>query len=114
MSKGAPLPEHVKNSIETLWGIAMDDVRVHYNSAKPTQVNARAYTQGNNIYLAPGHSNPHSPAGIKLLGHELCHVVQQKQGRVKPTTGVPIGDDPALNREADAMGEKLLAAAKKA
>ena len=32
----------------------MDDVKVHYNSPKPKQLQAHAYTQGTNIYLASG------------------------------------------------------------
>ena len=41
------------------------------------------------------------------LAHEAWHVVQQKQGRVKPTLqmkGVAINDDGGLEREADHMG----------
>ncbi|SUA88597.1 hypothetical protein [Pandoraea pulmonicola] len=40
------------------------------------------------------------------------HVVQQAQGRVKPTMqmkeGVAINDDSGLEREADVMSEKAL------
>ena len=45
----------------------------------------------------------------ELLGHELTHVVQQSEGRVKPTTevmGMPVNDDPSLEAEADKMGKK--------
>lgn len=42
------------------------------------------------------------------MAHEAWHVVQQMQGRVKPTMqmkGVKINDDEGLEREADVMGK---------
>ncbi|MEA2821086.1 MAG: hypothetical protein QOJ86_3090 [Bradyrhizobium sp.] len=93
------LPDQLKAGVEQLSGLAMDDVRVHYNSSKPAAVQAHAYAQGTDIHLAPGQE--------KHLPHEAWHVVQQKQGRVKPTLqlkGVAINDDAGLEREADHMG----------
>jgi hypothetical protein len=95
------LPSGLQSGIEGLSGIAMDDVRVHYNSSKPAQLNAHAYAQGTDIHLGPGQE--------RHLAHEAWHVVQQKQGRVKPTLqtkGVAINDDVSLEREADTMGER--------
>lgn len=95
------LPDNIKNNTESISGISLDDVKVNYNSDKPAQLNAHAYAEGSNIHLAPGQE--------KHLGHEAWHVVQQKQGRVKPTTevsGVPINDSPSLENEADIMGSK--------
>ena len=40
---------------------------------------ARAYTQGSEIYMAPGQE--------RHLAHEAWHVVQQKQGRVQAQMG---------------------------
>jgi hypothetical protein len=98
------LPDALKAGIEHLSGIAMDDVQVHRNSSAPSAVMAHAYTQGSHVYLAPGQD--------RHLPHEAWHVVQQKQGRVKPTLHmqgkVPINDDPALEREADRMGAKAV------
>lgn len=97
------LPDQLKSGVEQLSGIALDDVRVHYNSNKPAQLQARAYARGAEIHLASGQE--------KHLPHETWHVVQQKQGRVRPTSklkGNAINDDPALEREADIMGSKAL------
>ncbi|WP_417873725.1 eCIS core domain-containing protein [Xanthomarina gelatinilytica] len=94
------LPDNLKAGIENLSGHSMDDVKVHYNSAKPTALQAHAYAQGTDIHLGPGQE--------KHLPHEAWHVVQQKQGRVKPTLqmkgGVNINDDKGLEKEADVMG----------
>jgi len=93
------LPDRLKSGVERLSGLAMDDVKVHYNSARPARLNALAYTQGTDIHIAPRQE--------RHLPHEAWHVVQQKQGRVRPTVqmkGVGINDDTTLEREADQMG----------
>ena len=100
------LPDHLKSGIEALSGMDMSDVNVHYNSEKPAQLNAHAYAQGTDIHIASGQE--------KHLPHEAWHVVQQKQGRVKPTLQmkeqVNVNDDSGLEKEADVMGEKALIA----
>lgn len=95
------IPNQLKSGIESLSGLDMSGVKVHYNSAKPASVQAHAYTQGSNIHVAPGQE--------KHLAHEVWHVVQQKQGRVQPTIevgGMPVNDSPSLENEADVMGNK--------
>lgn len=97
------LPKRLKSGIENLSGLSMDDVRVHYNSSRPAQFYALAYTQGTDIHVAPGQE--------KHLAHEAWHVVQQKEGRVHPTMqveGVPINDSRILEHEADIMGSKAV------
>lgn len=98
------LPDSLKAGIENLSGYSMDDVKVHYNSDRPAQLQAHAYAQGTDIHLAPGQE--------KHLPHEAWHVAQQKQGRVQPTLqmkGVAdVNDDEGLEREADVMGATAL------
>lgn len=100
------LPDRLKAGVENLAGISLDDVKVHYNSEKPAQLNALAYAQGTAIHVAPGQE--------KHLPHEAWHIVQQKEGRVRPTMqmkqGVPVNDNKALEHEADVMGAKALSA----
>jgi hypothetical protein len=103
-SNNSGLPQQLKSGIESLSGMSMDHVNVHYNSDRPAQLNAHAYAQGGDIHLAPGQE--------QHLPHEAWHVVQQAQGRVQPTTqmkeATPINDDPGLESEADSMGAKAL------
>ncbi len=98
------LPDRLKSGIEAMSGISMDAVRVHYNSDRPAQLNAHAFAQGTDIHVAPGQER-HVP-------HEAWHVVQQAQGRVRPTrmlkSRVAVNDDVSLEREADRMGSKAL------
>ena len=95
------MPDNLKSGVEALSGISMDDVRVHYNSSKPAELNALSYSQGSEIHVAPG--------AEKHLPHEMWHVVQQKQGRVSATVqiqGSHVNTDKALETEADTMGAK--------
>ena len=98
------LPDNLKAGMESLSGLSMNDVKVHYSSDKPAQLQAHAYAQGTDIHLGPGQE--------KHLPHELGHVVQQKQGRVQPTTQlqskVNINDDAGLEKEADVLGAKAM------
>jgi hypothetical protein len=96
------LPDGLKSGMESISGLSLDDVKVYRNSDKPAQLQAYAYAQGTDIHLGPGQE--------KHLPHELGHVVQQKQGRVKATTQlkgkVSINDSKQLEKEADTMGAK--------
>lgn len=98
------LPDNLKSGVESLSGFSMDDVKVHYNSSQPAQLNALAYAQGTDIHVAPGQE--------QHLPHEAWHVAQQKQGRVKATKqmkeSVPVNDDAGLEHEADVMGAKAM------
>lgn len=99
------LPSNLKAGVETLSGVDMSSVQVHYNSAKPAQLQAHAYAQGQSIHLGPGQE--------KHLPHEAWHVAQQAQGRVQPTmqmAGQQINDDVGLESEADRMGAKAVQA----
>ncbi|HEY5710415.1 MAG TPA: DUF4157 domain-containing protein [Allosphingosinicella sp.] len=98
------LPDNLKAGVENLSGMSLDGVKVHYNSSRPAELNALAYAQGRDIHVGPGQEH-HLP-------HETWHIVQQAQGRVKPTMqmkeGVSVNDDQGLEREADVMGAKAL------
>lgn len=98
------LPDQLKSGMESISGLSLSDVKVHRNSDKPAQLQAHAYAQGTDIHLGPGQE--------KHLPHELGHVVQQKQGRVKPTVQlkgkVNVNDDAGLEKEADVLGAKAL------
>lgn len=96
------LPQGLRQGIESLSGLDMSGVRVHRNSSKPAALQAHAYAQGQDIHLGPGQE--------KHLPHEAWHVVQQAQGRVRPTVqmkgGVAVNDDRGLEAEATALGDR--------
>ena len=103
---GAPLHTGVQTQMESSFGADFSGVRVHENSANAGAVGALAYTQGDNVHFAPGQYDPGSQGGRELIGHELTHVVQQREGRVATpqAKGAPINADSALEAEADTMG----------
>lgn len=104
---GAPnrtgLPDRFKEGLEQTSGLDLSDIRVHRNSSRPRQLGALAYARGSEIHLGPGQE--------MALPHEVWHVVQQKQGRVRPTlfeNGTAINDDRHLEAEATSMGQKAV------
>src|SRR6056297_2711840 len=105
------MPNDVQSKMENSFGEDFSDVNIHKDSEQAPSLGALAYTQGNDIHFAPGQYDPGSQKGQELLGHELAHVVQQREGRVKPTTqgkGMPVNTDPVLENEADEMGKRAV------
>lgn len=95
------LPGDLRAGVESLSGVPLDDVRVHYNSPRPAELEAHAYTQGADIHVAPGQE--------KHLPHEAWHAAQQRRGAVRATgrlKGAAVNEDARLEREADTMGER--------
>ncbi len=82
---GAPLPSETRAELEPKFGSDFSQVRVHADRQAAQlnqQIQARAFTQGNNIYFGAGQYNPTSSNGKQLLAHELTHTIQQT-GRIK-------------------------------
>lgn len=97
------IPDELKARLEAFSGISLDDVKVYYNSDLPDQHDALAYTEGTNVYIATGQE--------KHLMHELWHVIQYKQGRVKATSKVnkkPLDNREQMEHEAETIPTKVL------
>jgi len=110
MQSGQPLDPAARASLEAGFGYDFSGVRVH-TDAKAAEaahaVRARAYTQGEHIVFGEGRYAPDTPEGLRLVGHELAHVVQQSTGQVGSSVpGASIVTDPRLEREADAAGDR--------
>lgn len=109
-SGGKPLPPAILAKMEAALGADFSAVRIHVGP-QAARIGAIAFTTGTDIYFAPGRYQPDTLQGQQLLGHELTHVVQQRQGRVKAPTGaaVAVVQDRALEAEADRMGMRAAA-----
>jgi Domain of unknown function (DUF4157) len=107
---GRPLPEAVRGKMEAALGADFSGVRMHVGP-QAERIGAIAFTMGTDIYFAPGRFQPDTVNGQQLLGHELAHVVQQRQGRVRNPTGAGIAvvQDRALEAEADRLGQRAAA-----
>jgi Domain of unknown function (DUF4157) len=88
-SGGQPLDTATRKFFEPRLNYDFSNVKVHTDSAasKSAQsINALAYTSGNNIVFNKGEYSPQTDNGKRLLGHELTHVVQQKENFVQRDT----------------------------
>jgi Domain of unknown function (DUF4157) len=79
---GSPLPQPLNASMSNAIGADFSNVKIHTGSnavQMSKDLNAQAFTHGNNIYFNEGKYNPESKEGQHLLAHELTHVIQQKK-----------------------------------
>lgn len=80
--RGQPLDPTTRSFMETRMGHDFGRVRIHANETADRAaqaVEARAFTLGREIAFSRGAYHPHTPQGMRLLVHELTHVVQQSQ-----------------------------------
>ncbi len=79
-SSGRPLDAPFRKDMESRFGHDFSQVRVHLGGVaeqSAREVNAHAYTVGQNIVFGTGQFAPGTHEGRRLLAHELTHVVQQ-------------------------------------
>jgi len=107
---GRPLPDGVRQKMESFFKADFSNVRI-YQGPQAQSIGAHAFTMGTDIYFAPGQYSPDTPRGQQLLGHELAHVIQQRQGRVRAPQGkgAVVVNDHGLEAEADRMGARAAA-----
>jgi Domain of unknown function (DUF4157) len=77
---GNPLPASLREKMELGFGTDFSSVHIHTDDTAvqlSRELNAKAFTTGNDIYFNSGAYNPAAADGQRLLAHELTHVVQQ-------------------------------------
>jgi hypothetical protein len=82
-SPGQPLDRAIRAFMEPRFGYDFSNVRVHSSPTADRSVremNAHAYTVGENIVFGSGQLAPMSRDGRRLIAHELTHVLQQRTG----------------------------------
>jgi outer membrane protein OmpA-like peptidoglycan-associated protein len=80
LGRGRPLDDDVRTRAEHSLGVDLRAVRVHDDDdarVATDALGAEALAAGPDIAFAPGRYDPHSPAGQRLLDHELTHVAEQ-------------------------------------
>ncbi|MGQ9368875.1 DUF4157 domain-containing protein [Azospirillum sp. A39] len=104
---GQPLPHELRAHMERTFNADFGAVRVHVGPQAPS-IGAQAFAAGADLYFAPGQYQPLTGPGRRLIGHELAHVVQQRQGRVPHAgaAGPIVVQDGALEAEADRMAQR--------
>lgn len=81
---GRPLNPETKTLYGPRYGYDFSQVRVHVDdrsSKIAREINARAFTVGNDVVFGAGQYSPETTQGNRLLAHELTHVVQQNSLR---------------------------------
>lgn len=102
---GQPLDAAARTFMEPRFGHDFGSIRVHADrraGLSAAAVGARAYTVGRHIVMGSGEYRVASPAGRRLLAHELTHTIQQGDGARVPAGNLTLGDpDTSAEREAE-------------
>ncbi len=110
-ASGAPLDARTRSYVESRFGRDFSRVRVHADTdaAEASRaVGARAYTARDHIVFASGEYAPQRQSGMRLLAHELAHVVQQRGSSAETPTRIGASAN-ALEREADDAASRVAA-----
>ncbi len=94
---GEPLHEPIRRNVGALLGHDFSDVRVHRDAqadASTRALDARAFTHGRDIWLR----STERPTDVRLLSHELTHVVQQSDAAIGGH-GMPASAGALLQRD---------------
>jgi Domain of unknown function (DUF4157) len=77
---GSAIAQPVQQTMGNAIGADFSNVKIHTDSnavQMSKELNAQAFTHGNDIYFNEGKYNPESKDGQHLLAHELTHTIQQ-------------------------------------
>jgi Domain of unknown function (DUF4157) len=104
-SPGQPLDRQTRSFFEPRFGHDFSKVRVHTDARaneSARAVNALAYTVGREVVFGRDQCSPSTPAGRKLIAHELAHVLQQDFSDVRNNPQAALGSiGDQYEREAD-------------
>ncbi len=100
LSQGRPLPPTLRNRLETSLGADLSAVRLQQNEAATQAMDARAFTDGNQIVFGQA-ADTEDPV---LISHEAAHIVQAQQRGTYPSISKPGG---ATEQEAQATAQAI-------
>jgi hypothetical protein len=109
-SPGQPLDPEIRSGVEARFNHDFSQVRIHTDARaaeSADDLQANAYTVGQDVVFAAGKYNPSTSAGTQLLTHELTHVLQQGNApAVRPGQSLPMSDPyDSGEREAASLAE---------
>lgn len=84
--KGQPMAAPIRTFMEQRFGVNFGQVRIHTDDRAAQmnqQIQAKAFTQGQDIYFNRGNYQTNLPEGKKLLAHELTHTLQQSGNTIR-------------------------------
>ncbi|NJL28691.1 MAG: DUF4157 domain-containing protein [Thermoanaerobaculia bacterium] len=94
--------------MERRFGKDFSSVRVHQGT-EAASLASQAFAMGEHLYFEPGRYRPDTPTGERLLGHELTHVVQQREMGLAARTPsrIAVLDDRGLERQAETSADRV-------
>lgn len=84
--RGKPLDTYTRGFMESRFGADFSQIKLHTDDQSAEmnqQINARAFTIGQDIYFNQGQLEVNSLEGKKLLAHELTHTLQQSKSVIR-------------------------------
>ena len=81
---GSGMDSNTQSFMQSRFGADFSEIKIHTGGESiqmNRDLNAKAFTVGNDIYFNEGQYNPVSAEGKHLLAHELTHTVQQNPFR---------------------------------
>ncbi len=107
---GSSMDGHTLSFMQSRFGTDFSYVKIHtgHESVQMNrELNAKAFTVGNDIYFNEGQYNPNSNEGKHLLAHELTHTVQQSKGVSRKIQRFAPACRGLLNNPVGALGRVL-------
>ncbi len=92
---GQSLPSELQQGMGSMMGTDFSNVKIHTGSqaaSLSSDINAKAFASGNDIYFNEGQYDTQSKQGQELIAHELVHTVQQ--GNNSTIRRSPAGHEP--------------------
>ncbi len=111
MKRNEDLPEDFQTKMESSFGEDFSNVKINKDSKDANELDALAFTQGNNIHFKNGEFDSSSKNGQELIAHELSHVVQQRHrdiGTTHKENNYDVNDNEGLEKEADINAKKAV------
>ena len=87
LGSGSPLPMETRRFFERRFDYNFEKIRIHTDmeaGRSAANIQAKAYTFGNDIVFGTGKYQPSTFRGQHLLAHELTHVIQQNTAMIRP------------------------------
>jgi hypothetical protein len=87
--RGSVLPDTVRSFMEPRFNADFSAVRIHtdgHAQALARSVSAKAFTVGRDVVFGAGEFAPATEGGLRLIAHELTHVIQQGERTTAPAT----------------------------
>lgn len=109
-SPARSLDPNTRSFMESRFGHDFSGVRIHTDAkaaASARAVNASAYTIGRDVVFGTEYA-PHTADGLRLLAHELTHVVQQGNHTTMQGQYLVGPENDTYEREADQVAEQLV------